>query len=154
MPSQKYLARIHIMKKEKAVPEDDYRDILYRKFRVATSSALSDSQALVFIRSLRDYHKDPYASSDEMRWKFNQKWDEYHHDHCNCGDKMGHQRRFLFKRFKISDINFSDRRKAYEATEAVKSMIESAEKRRSGEKISGQGAREKEAKNQAPMSPM
>ena len=51
MPSQKYLARIHIMKKEKAVPEDDYRDILYRKFRVATSSALSDSQALVFIRT-------------------------------------------------------------------------------------------------------
>jgi len=122
MPQQKFLARIHIMKKEKAIPEEDYRDILYRKFKVGTSSALSDGQALVFIRNLRDFRKDPYASSDEIRWKVNTMWHEYHHNHCNCGDETGHKRRFLFSKFKVSEVGFLDRRKAYEVVEALKQM--------------------------------
>lgn len=124
MPAQKFLAKIHIMKKEKAVPEEDYRDILYRKFKVGSSSALTDSQALIFIRLLRDWRRDPYASSDEIRWKVNDLWEKYHHNHCNCGDTIGHKRRFLFSRFKVSEVDFLDWRKAYEVVEALKKMQE------------------------------
>lgn len=122
LPSQRFLAKIHIMAKEKKVPDEDYREILSSEFGVRSSKDLDDRQALVFIRSLRDFHKDSYASSDEIRWKINQMWNEYHYNHCNCGDTTGHKRRFLFSRFKVSEVNFLDRRKAYEAVEALKSM--------------------------------
>lgn len=125
MPTQKYLARIHIMKKEKAVPEEDYRAILRKLFPTEmkgldtpTSAVLSDRQALVFIRSLRDFRKDPYSPSDEEIWRIKKMWHEiYVGDH-----ETKHLRQFLFNHVKVSDLNFLDRRKAYEVVEALKAM--------------------------------
>ena len=124
MPQQKYLARIHIMKKEKAVPEEDYREILCSKFKAQSSKELTDRQALVFIRSLRDFRKDPYSPSDEEIWRIKKMWHEvYRGDH-----ETRDLRKFLFNHVKVSDLNFLDRRKAYEVIEALKAI----QRRRSG----------------------
>ncbi len=118
MPQQKYLARIHIMKKEKSVPDEDYREILYRKFKVGTSSALTDSQALIFIRLLRDWRKDPYAPSEEMLYKIKTMW----HDVYRGNEEAKHLRQFLFNHVRVSDLKFLDRTKAWQVVEALKAM--------------------------------
>lgn len=118
MPERKYLARIHIMKKEKKISEEDYRGILSSKFKAQSSSELSNYQALLFIRALRDFHKDVYAPSDEQIWLLKYLWHQvYRGDHEESDLSL-----FLFRHFKISHIKFLDYRIAYQATEAVKAM--------------------------------
>jgi len=125
MPSRKFLAKIHITQKEKKVPDEDYRDMLKRLFpaqmeglETPSSKALTDRQALIFIRSLRDFHKDPYAPSDEQIYLIKDLW----HRVYRGNDETKHLRQFLWNHFKVSDVNFLDRRKAYEAVEALKNM--------------------------------
>jgi hypothetical protein len=119
MPDKKFLARIHIMKKEKNIPEEDYRDLLGSKFKTQSSKDLSNDQALLFIRSLRDFHKDIYAPSDEIIWKIKNLWHQiYRGDH-----EISDLNKFIFRHVKVSDIKFLDRRKAYECVEALKSMM-------------------------------
>jgi tRNA(Ser,Leu) C12 N-acetylase TAN1 len=118
MPDQKYLARIQIMKKEKAIEEHDYRYILKWEFNVQSSKELENHQAVVFIRRLRDFHKDVYAPSDEIIWKIKNLWHQiYRGDH-----EIRDLRKFLWRHVKVSDLNFLDRRKAYECVEGLKAM--------------------------------
>lgn len=54
MPSQSYLAKIHIAKKEIGLTDQEYRDILFMHFDGARSAKdLSDRQALALINKFR-----------------------------------------------------------------------------------------------------
>lgn len=122
MPVQKLLAKIHIAKKQLGIEDDEYRDILQNATGKRSSALMDEREIIKAIRALLATYRDPYKPSPEMLWKIEHDWDEYHH-YCKCGDSKGHQRRFLFSRIKISDINLLDRRKAYEFEEALKAMI-------------------------------
>ena len=119
MPDRKFLARIHILKKEKHISEEDYRAILRNDFNGAASSAeLSNYQAVLFMRKLRDFRKDVYAPSEEIIWKIKNLWHEIYRGDYEARDL----RKFLWNHVKVSDLNFLDRRKAYETVEALKAM--------------------------------
>jgi hypothetical protein len=113
------------MKKEKGISDQDYRLILLRlfpkemsSFKKPTSAILTNYQALLFIRALRDFRKDAYTPSAEQIWLLKDFWHQvYRGDHEESDLNL-----FLFRHFKISHIKFLDRHKAYEATEAVKAM--------------------------------
>ena len=139
MPVQKLLAKIHIAKKELGLEDSIYRDILYRKFRVSSSKALSDSQALVLIHhfkglgwipktKLKKYdgdRGDAYSASPGQKRKIEVMW----HDIYRGNSETKHLRQFLFNHFKVSDIRFLERKTAHDVIEALKAM----QTRRSGE---------------------
>lgn len=132
MPVQKLLAKIHIAKKELALDDEIYRDILYRKFRVSSSKSLSDSQALVLINYFKnvgwvpkskpkkydDQKGDIYSASPGIKRKIEAMWHEIYYGN----DETKHLRQFLFNHFKVSDIRFLEKRTAYEVVEALKNM--------------------------------
>lgn len=118
MPTQKYLARIHIMKKEKAILEEDYREILSSKFKAQSSKELTDRQALIFIRNLRDFRKDPYAPTAEEIWLMHKLW---HQVNYTPNETIG-LRHFLLARFKISDERFLTSDLIHKVIEALKAM--------------------------------
>lgn len=53
MPSQQQLAKIHIAKKDLALTDDAYRDILLLHFKVQSAKALTDRQAVVLINHFK-----------------------------------------------------------------------------------------------------
>ena len=53
MPTQQQLAQIHIAKKDLALTDDAYRDILRLHFKVESAKALTDRQAVVLINHLK-----------------------------------------------------------------------------------------------------
>jgi phage gp16-like protein len=132
MPVQKLLAKIHIAKKELNLSDDIYRDILYRKFRVGTSAALSNSQAMVLVHHFKDLGWQPktkpkkyddqkgdiYSATPAQKRKIEAMW----HDLYRGNEETKHLRQFLWNHFKISDIRFLDKDKAYDVIEAMKSM--------------------------------
>jgi phage gp16-like protein len=132
MPVQKLLAKIHIAKKELNLSDDTYRDILYRKFRVGTSAALSNSQAMVLVHHFKDLGWQPkmkpkkyddqkgdiYSATPAQKRKIEAMW----HDLYRGNEETKHLRQFLWNHFKISDIRFLDKDKAYNVIEALKSM--------------------------------
>ena len=118
MPDKKFLAKIHIMKKEKNISEEDYRRVLSSQFEVRSSRDLDNQQALIFIRALRDFRKDAYAPSAEQIWLLKDLWHQIYRGNHEENDLN----LFLFRHFKISHVNFLDSRTAYQATEAVKAM--------------------------------
>ena len=132
MPVQKLLAKIHIAKKQLALEDDLYRDILYRKFRVSSSKSLSDSQALVLINHFKnvgwvpkskpkkydDEKGDIYSASPAAKRKIEAMW----HDIYRGNSETKHLRQFLFNHFKVSDINFLERKTAHDVIEALKAM--------------------------------
>jgi phage gp16-like protein len=132
MPVQKLLAKIHIAKKELNLSDDTYRDILYRKFRVGTSAALSNSQAMVLVHHFKDLGWQPktkpkkyddqkgdvYSATPAQKRKIEAMW----HDLYRGNEETKHLRQFLWNHFKISDIRFLDKDKAYDVIEAMKSM--------------------------------
>jgi hypothetical protein len=118
MPDKKYLARIHIMKKEKGIPEEDYRRVLSSEFGVRSSKDLDNQKALRLIRRLRDFRKDAYSSSAEQVWLLKDLWHQVYRGNREESDLN----LFLFRHFKISHINFLDGHTAYQATEAIKAM--------------------------------
>jgi len=137
MPNRKLQAKIKIAQKQLGMEDGPYRDLLYRKFRVSSSRSLSDSQANVLIshfkrlgwqpkasrlsplaRKYSDSPRDLYDASGAIKRKIEAMW----HDLYRGNDETKHLRQFLFNHFKVSDINFLDRRTAYEAVEALKNM--------------------------------
>jgi hypothetical protein len=136
MPHQKLLAKIHIAKKDLGLDDEIYRDILYRKFRVRSSKSLADSQANVLInhfkalgwvgrrgdsgiaRKYDDVKGDLYSASPQIKRKIEAMW----HDLYRGDDETKHLRQWLFNHFRVSDINFLDKRTAYDAVEALKQM--------------------------------
>jgi len=132
MPVQRLLAKIHIAKKELALDDEIYRDILYRKFKVTSSKALSDSQALVLIYHFKnlgwvpkskpkkydDQKGDGYSSTPAQKRKIEAMW----HDIYRGNSETQHLRQFLFNHFKVSDINFLERKTAHDVIEALKAI--------------------------------
>lgn len=53
MPTTQQLAKIHIAKKDLALTDDAYRDILRLHFKVESAKALTDRQAVVLINHLK-----------------------------------------------------------------------------------------------------
>lgn len=53
MPTTQQLAQIHIAKKELALTDDAYRDMLRLQFGVESSKALTDRQAVVLLGQLK-----------------------------------------------------------------------------------------------------
>ncbi len=132
MPVRKLQIKIKIAQKQLGIEDAVYRDILYRKFRVSSSNSLSDSQALVLIRHFKDLgwvpkskpkkyddqKGDVYSASPGQKRLIEVLW----HEVYRGNDETKHLRQFLFNHFKVSDVNFLDRRTAYEAVEALKAM--------------------------------
>lgn len=149
MANNKLLAKIHIAKKELGLEDEIYRDILYRKFRVRSSKSLADSQAMVLINHFKalgwkekskrgnapqntgatcvgepatkkydDQKGDLYSASPQIKRKIEAMW----HDLYRGNEETKHLRQWLFNRFRVSDINFLDKRTAYDAVEALKAM--------------------------------
>jgi hypothetical protein len=114
------------MKKEKKIPEEDYRGLLDKIFVTQglspelprSSKHLSNYQALLFIRALRDFHKDVYTPSPEQIWLMEDLWHQIYRGNHEENDLN----LFLFRHFKISHKKFLDRHTAYQATEAIKAM--------------------------------
>jgi phage gp16-like protein len=132
MPNQKLIAKIHIALKDLDMDDPTYRDLLYRKFKVSTSTALTDSQANVLINHFKalgwapkskpkkydDQKGDLYSASPEIKRKIEAMW----HDIYRGNNETKHLRQWLFRKFKISDVRFLDKRSAYDAVEALKAM--------------------------------
>lgn len=138
MPNRKLQVKIKIAQKQLGIEDAHYRDILYRKFRVHSSKSLSDNQALVLIHHFKalgwvpacakasagkpkkydDQKGDAYSASPAIKRKIEAMW----HDFYRGNDETKHLRQWLFNHFKVSDINFLDRRAAYDAVEALKQM--------------------------------
>lgn len=163
MANNKLIAKIHIAKTQLGIEDSIYRDILYRKFRVTSSKSLSDSQALVLIhhfknlgwvekpskryaegsKSLRleteqkkysDSPRDLYDASGAIKRKIEAMW----HNIYRGNDEIKHLRQWLFSHFKVSDINFLDKRAAYDAIEALKSMTSRLETEAMGKEANAQ----------------
>lgn len=69
MPNNKLLARIHILKKEAGLDDDQYR-VLLNGYGVASSKEFNDKQANNFARFLQDYIKrnHPDALNNRHGW--------------------------------------------------------------------------------------
>jgi hypothetical protein len=138
MPNRKLQAKIKIAQKQLGLEDPVYRDILYRKFRVSSSKSLSDSQANMLIHHFKrlgwipacakasagkplkynDSPRDPYDASGEIKRMIEAMW----HDVYRGNNETKHLRQWLFRKFKISDVKFLDKRSAYDAVEALKAM--------------------------------
>jgi len=132
MPIQKLLAKIHIAKKELGISDEIYRDILWQKFKVGTSTALANSQAQVLIHHFKALgwipkskpkkydggKKDIYSATPAQKRYIEAMW----HDVYRGNDETKHLRQFLFNHFRVSDIQFLDKDKAHAAIEALKIM--------------------------------
>ncbi len=132
MPVRQLLAKIHIAKKELNLSDDIYRDILYRKFRVGSSAALSNSQAMVLIHHFKDLgwvpkskpkkydgqKGDVYSATPGQKRKIEAMW----HDLYRGNEETKHLRQFLWNHFKVSDVGFLDKDKAHDVIEALKAM--------------------------------
>ena len=138
MPVNKLLAKIHIAKKELGLEDGIYRDILWRKFKVTTSKALANSQAMVLIHHFEalGWNPKPGTRNPELKTKYDdQKGDIYSatpaqkrkieamwHDIYRGNDETKHLRQFLWNHFKVSDIRFLNKDKAYDVIEGLKAM--------------------------------
>lgn len=60
MATHKQLARIHILKQERQMDDDDYRDFLESRFGVRSSRALTEQQAFDAIEALGGESKEQY----------------------------------------------------------------------------------------------
>ncbi len=133
MPVQKLIAKIKIAQKQLGIEDETYRDILYRKFRVSSCKALSDSQALVLIHHFQNlgwmpHYKQPkkyddqkgdiYSATPKQKRLIEVLW----HNIYRGNDETKHLRQFLWGHFKVSDIRFLTRDKAYDVIEALKVM--------------------------------
>jgi phage gp16-like protein len=152
LPVQKLLAKIHIAKKQLGLDEETYRAALEGqtgKRSAATMSIREITKCLNHFVSLGwqpkmkpkkydDQKGDLYSASPAIKRKIEAMWHDYHHNHCRCDDEKRHLRRWLFSKFKISDVAFLDKRGAYDAVEALKSMTRrrvETETRRQGNAI-------------------
>jgi len=141
MPSKNLLAQIHIGKKSLALDDQVYRDMLENITGKRSAAELSDRQVIEVLADMKKkgwiqnpnmrplkYEgspRDPYDASGKIKRKIEFLW----HSIYRGNDETKHLRQWLFNRFKISDVKFLDKHKAYAAVEALKQMM----KRRTGE---------------------
>ena len=140
MPTQKLLAKIHIAKKELGLEDETYREALNSMFKVQSSKDLNDRQAVILINHFKslgwvqtskqyavgskqqkkyaDSPRDPYDASGAIKRKIEAMW----HDLYRGNEEKRHLRQWLWNHFRVSDVQFLDKRKAYDAVEALKSM--------------------------------
>jgi len=76
MPSNKALARIHILKKEAGLDDDQYR-VLLGGYGVASSTEFSEKQAETFSRFLQDYIDRNNTDSNQHRHGWGKNKYEY-----------------------------------------------------------------------------
>ena len=138
MPVQKLLAKIHIAKKELGLDEETYRDVLNSECGVRSAKFLSNEQALKVIRRFQNSGWTPkskpkkfddqkgniYSATPAQKRKIEVMW----HDLYRGNSETKHLRQFLWNHFKVSDIRFLDKDKAYDVIEGLKVM----QKRRRG----------------------
>jgi len=132
MPVQKLLAKIHIAKKNLGLDEETYREVLNSECGVRSAKFLTNDQALNVIRRFKnsgwvpkskpkkydDQKGDIYSATPAQKRKIEVMW----HDIYRGNSETKHLRQFLFNHFKVSDIRFLDKDKAYQAIEALKSI--------------------------------
>ena len=139
MPVQKLIAKIKIAQRQLEIPEDRYHSILSKMFpeqmvqvEIPTCKVLSNDQALKLIRYFKDLgwipklkpkkyddqKGDIYSATPQQKRKIEAMW----HDLYRGNEETKHLRQFLFNHFKVSDIRFLDKDKAYDVIEALKSM--------------------------------
>lgn len=132
MPNRKLQAKIKIAQKQLGMEDSIYRDILYRKFRVSTSKALSDSQANVLIHHFKalgwvpkakpkkydDQKGDIYSATAAQKRLIEVMW----HDLDYTGNPTTSLRRFLFKTVHVSDLRFLTGDQAYRVIESLKDI--------------------------------
>jgi len=139
MPARPLLAKIHIAKKELALDEETYREILSSEFAclpvrqgVRSSKDMTDRQAIKLINIFRekgwvpktkpkkydDKKGDRYSATPGQKRLIEVLW----HNIYRGNNETKHLRQFLFNHFKVSDIQFLDKDKAHMAIEALKAM--------------------------------
>jgi hypothetical protein len=141
MPVQKLLAKIHIAKKELALDEETYREILSLNFKVQSSKFLNNNQAVKLVNYFKNKgwvpkskpkkydppareasagkpSGDIYSATPAQKRMIEVLW----HNLYRGNSEALHLRQFLFNHFKVSDIRFLDKDKAYQAIEALKAM--------------------------------
>ncbi len=132
MPARQLLAKIHIAKKELALDEETYREILNSQFGVRSSASLDNTKALRLIRYFEekgwqpkskpkkydDQRGDIYSATPKQKRLIEALW----HNVYRGNDETKHLRQFLWNHFKVSDIRFLDKDKAHMAIEALKKM--------------------------------
>ncbi len=132
--SRKQLALIHIAKKELNLTDDYYRMMLQRVGGVDSSKDLNYPGFRKLMRLFRDLgwkgtgQRDEYRSVKGERmvspgqikkiWKLWFLW-------VGDGNPTAKQqlRKFLFARFKVSDVRWLTYKKAYQVIEAIKAML-------------------------------
>jgi phage gp16-like protein len=132
MPVQKLLAKIHIAKRDLGLDEETYREVLNSECGVRSAKFLDNTQAVKLIRyfidkgwvpkskpkKFDDQKGDIYSATPAQKRKIEVLW----HDLYRGNSETKHLRQFLFNHFKVSDIRFLDKDKAYQAIEALKAM--------------------------------
>jgi len=132
MPARQLLAKIHIAKKELALDEETYREMLNSQFGVRSSASLDNTKALRLIRYFEekgwqpkskpkkydDQRGDIYSATPKQKRLIEALW----HNVYRGNDETKHLRQFLWNHFKVSDIRFLDKDKAHMAIEALKKM--------------------------------
>lgn len=112
MATKKQLAKIHILKQEQQLDDDQYRDFLESRFGVRSSRDLTEKQAFAAIEALGGesqerykgrFEKDPgrrdgFATPKQLR-KIEAMWEEisYTEDEQRRRDALD---KFLYRRFK------------------------------------------------------
>lgn len=132
MPAKKLLAKIHVAKKELALDDETYREILHAEFGVQSSKFLDNSQALKLIHIFKkkgwqpkskpkkydDQEGDVYSATPKQKRLIEALWHEISYTH----EEAKSLREFLFKTVKVSDLRFLTKRNAYDVIEAIKNI--------------------------------
>ena len=130
--NRQLLAKIHIAKKELGLEDEVYREALNSMFKVQSSKDLNDRQAVILIGHFKDcgwqpkskpkkyddQKGDAYSATPKQKRLIEVLW----HSVYRGNSETKHLRQFLFNHFKVSDLRFLEKRTAYDAIEALKSM--------------------------------
>jgi hypothetical protein len=140
MAIQKLLAKIHIAKRDLGLNEDVYRDALEGQTGKRSAAEMTNDQIAKCLRHFVSLGWSPYAKASGDKLPKPKKYDDQKgdiysatpgqkrkievlwHDLYRGNEETKHLRQFLFNHFKVSDIRFLDKDKAYDVIEALKAM--------------------------------
>lgn len=144
MPSRADLAKIHIAKKELGLCNDTYRAMLRNIAGVESAKDLNNMGIAKVLTHLKDCGWKPHRgrtlrssrkfdelddragmASPGMLRKIEAIWAEV----CYTENPEGSLRRFLFNRFRVSDLKFLDLETAGKVVEALKKIRQRAYER-------------------------
>jgi phage gp16-like protein len=118
MPAKNLLAKIHIRKKELGLDEETYRQALQAVTGKRSAGEMNNIEIIRCLRHFDGKKPDVYAASPEIQWKVKQLW----HEIYRGNNELLHLRQWLFNKFRVSDVEFLDKHKAWQAVEALKNM--------------------------------